>query len=74
MVSKNTSNVPGLSLQVPQVPRSATLSKGARYGEVAANVRGLTAEHHINGLHVHVGIPNRAAGVWPSTTFAAGSR
>jgi carboxylate-amine ligase len=39
------------------------VSEGARYGDVAAMVRGLTADHQINGLHVHVGIPSRAAGV-----------
>ncbi|RAN73258.1 hypothetical protein B5P43_31170 [Bacillus sp. SRB_336] len=39
------------------------VSEGARYDDVAAKVRGLTAEHQINGLHVHVGIPSRADGV-----------
>ena len=39
------------------------LSRGLRYEEVAENVRALTAEHQINGLHIHVGVPDRAAGV-----------
>lgn len=42
---------------------SPALSHGTRYDEVASNVRGLTADHHINGVHVHVGIPGREAGV-----------
>lgn len=39
------------------------LTAGERYEEVAANIRALTREHQINGLHVHVGVPGRAAGV-----------
>ena len=48
------------------------LSRGLRYEEVAGNVRALTVEHQINGLHIHVGVPDRAAGVWHSTRFGAG--
>ncbi|PYI64455.1 hypothetical protein CVV68_21970 [Arthrobacter livingstonensis] len=39
------------------------LTPGERYEEVAGNVRALTNDHQINGLHVHVGVPDRAAGV-----------
>ncbi|MDJ0315434.1 YbdK family carboxylate-amine ligase [Arthrobacter sp. H35-D1] len=39
------------------------LTPGERYEQVAANVRALAWEHQINGLHVHVGVPGRAAGV-----------
>lgn len=34
-----------------------------RYERIAHDIGGLTPEHQINGLHVHVGIPDRDAGV-----------
>ena len=34
-----------------------------RYAAIAHDIAGLTAEHQLNGLHVHVGIADRDAGV-----------
>jgi carboxylate-amine ligase len=34
-----------------------------RYALIAHDIAGLTAEHQLNGLHVHVGIPDRDAGI-----------
>lgn len=34
-----------------------------RYALIAHDIAGLTAEHQLNGLHVHIGIPDRDAGV-----------
>lgn len=34
-----------------------------RYAAIAQDIAGLTAEHQLNGLHVHVGIADRDAGV-----------
>lgn len=34
-----------------------------RYAAIAHDIAGLTPEHQLNGLHVHVGIPDRDAGV-----------
>jgi len=42
---------------------SPEVTDTARYRRVEAEFRGLIPEHLINGLHVHVGIPNREAGV-----------
>ncbi|MDR7185476.1 carboxylate-amine ligase [Microbacterium trichothecenolyticum] len=34
-----------------------------RYAQIADDTRWLTYDHQINGLHVHVGIPDRATGI-----------
>lgn len=34
-----------------------------RYATIAHDIAGLTTEHQLNGLHVHVGIPDRDAGI-----------
>jgi len=34
-----------------------------RYAVIAQDIAGLTPEHQLNGLHVHVGIPDRDTGV-----------
>ncbi len=34
-----------------------------RYAAIAHDIAGLTPEHQLNGLHVHVGIPDRDAGI-----------
>jgi len=34
-----------------------------RYAVIAHDIAGLTSEHQLNGLHVHVGIPDREAGI-----------
>lgn len=39
------------------------ITDSARYHRVRAEFRGLVPDHLINGLHVHVGIPSREAGV-----------
>lgn len=49
-------------------PHSA-VTTGERYARIAADVAGITAEHQINGLHVHVGIPDREAGVRASNAL-----
>ena len=47
----------------------APISSGARYARIAADVGGLTGEHQINGLHVHVGIPDRDSGIRASNAL-----
>ncbi|WP_166671160.1 carboxylate-amine ligase [Cryobacterium psychrophilum] len=42
---------------------SPEVTDTVRYRRVEAELRGLVPENLINGLHVHVGIPNRQAGV-----------
>ena len=38
---------------------SGHVSAGARYARIADGIAGITAEHQINGLHVHVGFDDR---------------
>jgi len=40
-----------------------TLSDAARYRKVASTYAGVTRDHQINALHVHVAVPSRAEGV-----------
>ena len=40
-----------------------TLSDAARYRKVATEYAGVTRDHQINALHVHVAVPSRAEGV-----------
>lgn len=39
------------------------MTKGSRYAVIAEVVGALTHEHEINGLHVHVGIPDQESGL-----------
>ncbi|GAB6856109.1 carboxylate-amine ligase [Microbacterium xylanilyticum] len=47
---------------------SSTVSPGERYDHIAAEVAGITAEHQVCGLHVHVGV-ERDAGVHASNVL-----
>ncbi|HWI31822.1 MAG TPA: YbdK family carboxylate-amine ligase [Microbacterium sp.] len=38
---------------------SGHLSEGERYARIADDIGGITAEHQINGLHVHIGLDDR---------------
>lgn len=40
-----------------------TLTDKQRYHELRASARGIVADQFVNGLHVHVGIPDRETGV-----------
>jgi len=40
-----------------------------RYAAIAEDIAGLTPEHQLNGLHVHVGIPDRDAGIRASNAL-----
>jgi len=39
------------------------ISADERYAHIADDIAGVTADHQINGLHVHVGIPDREYGI-----------
>ena len=39
------------------------LAAGERYRRVGENIRAMLADHQVTGLHIHVGIPDREAGV-----------
>lgn len=39
------------------------LTEGFRYSHIAGLVGTLTGEHEINGLHIHVGIPDQESGI-----------
>lgn len=41
----------------------ADISADARYAHIAGDVAGVTPDHQINGLHVHVAIPDREYGI-----------
>ncbi|WP_194409538.1 carboxylate-amine ligase [Microbacterium cremeum] len=41
----------------------AGISADARYAHIAGDIAGVTPDHQINGLHVHVGIPDREYGI-----------
>lgn len=43
--------------------RSAVVSDTDRYRSIRTTSRGLVDEHYVNGLHVHVGVADRAAGL-----------
>jgi glutamate---cysteine ligase / carboxylate-amine ligase len=47
------------------------ITPGERYGRISRDIAALTADHQINGLHVHVGIPDRDAGVRASNALRA---
>lgn len=46
-----------------RVAEPSSVTSDERYERIAHDIGGLTREHQINGLHVHVGIPDRDAGV-----------
>ena len=50
----------GLPFQTSAYP---TLTPGERYNRVEHEVRSVVADHQVNGLHIHVGVPDREAGV-----------
>ena len=41
----------------------AGISADARYAHIAGDIAGVTPDHQINGLHVHVAIPDREYGI-----------
>lgn len=48
----------------PRIPDDrATVTAGERYGQFAALAPGFAADQYINGMHVHVSIPDRDTGV-----------
>ena len=52
------------SVGVPfQTAAYPMLSPGERYDRVETEVRSVVADHQVNGLHVHVAVPDREAGV-----------
>ena len=51
----------GTAPMIPQ--RAPQLADGARYRKIDSIFSGLTSEHYICGLHIHVSIPDREAGV-----------
>ncbi|KQX08087.1 hypothetical protein ASC59_10415 [Leifsonia sp. Root1293] len=50
----------GMPFQAPLYP---TITEDDRYERVVADYRQIIADHQINGLHMHVGIADRDAGV-----------
>ncbi|MGB4779166.1 carboxylate-amine ligase [Microbacterium sp.] len=47
----------------PFLTAEAVAAWRGRYALIAGDIAGLAPEHQLNGLHVHVGIPDRDAGV-----------
>lgn len=48
----------------PQIPEAPTgVSDGSRYREFAQLAPGIAADQYVNGMHVHVDIPDREAGL-----------
>lgn len=47
----------------------AEISADVRYAHIADDIAGVTPDHQINGLHVHVGIPDAESGVRASNTL-----
>ena len=48
----------------PQIPEAAVaVSDGSRYREFAQLAPGIAADQYVNGMHVHVDIPDREAGL-----------
>lgn len=47
----------------PRLGGSGLVTNKERYHSVSNNYRGLVSQHFLNGLHIHVGIPDREAGV-----------
>ncbi|WP_052226493.1 carboxylate-amine ligase [Microbacterium mangrovi] len=48
---------------------AAMVSADERYERIASDIGGLAGDHQINGLHVHVGIPDRDAGIRASNAL-----
>lgn len=51
----------GTAPQIPETP--AGVSEGGRYREFAQLAPGIAADQYVNGMHVHVDIPTREAGL-----------
>ena len=47
----------------PRMSGTGLVTDKERYHSVSNNYRGLVSQHFLNGLHVHVGIPDREVGV-----------
>lgn len=47
----------------PRMSGIAKVADKARYHAISTNYRALTDEHYLSGLHVHVAVPDREAGV-----------
>lgn len=52
-----------------RIDPAVRLASDARYARIAEDIAGITAEHQINGMHVHVGVPDRDAGVRASNAL-----
>lgn len=52
-----------------RIGHDSSLSEDERYARIAAQVAGIAPEHQINGLHVHVGIPDRDTGMRASNAL-----
>ena len=44
-------------------PAQAMVTENGRYKAIAESIGILASEHYINGLHIHVGVPGREAGI-----------
>ncbi|WP_152347518.1 YbdK family carboxylate-amine ligase [Brevibacterium sp. CFH 10365] len=51
----------GTASQIPEAP--TRVSDGGRYREFAQLAPGIAADQYVNGMHVHVDIPDREAGL-----------
>jgi carboxylate-amine ligase len=47
----------------PDTTAFPSITEDERYHRIAASMAGMVADHQVSGLHVHVGIPSRDAGV-----------
>jgi glutamate---cysteine ligase / carboxylate-amine ligase len=69
----------GAAPRMPECP--ARVAHTRRYHDITANARGIVADQYVNGLHIHVGVPDREAGVramnqlrpWLPTIVAIGA-
>ena len=52
-----------------RVPLHPGISPDDRYAHIAGDIAGVTPDHQINGMHVHVGIPDREYGVRASNAL-----
>ena len=54
------------------VTDDARLTPGARYLDIADHFGAIVADHQLNGLHVHVGVPDREAAIRASNRLRPG--
>lgn len=47
----------------PDTSPFPTITEGERYQRIVDDMSGIIADHQVSGLHVHVGVPDREAGV-----------